>query len=136
MEAVQYIVVRKDLVEKMGVGKTAAQVAHASIATIFGREQYYALLRNDIDAIIGQPALRSWIEGRFTKLVVCVKSKQQMLNLKEKLDSEGIVVRMIYDCCLTMLEPEEDNGTTLTCMGVVPLFRDSVPKCLQKLQLL
>ena len=136
MEAVQYIVVRKDLVEKMGVGKTAAQVAHASIAAVFGREQYHALLRNDIDAVIGQPALRSWLEGRFTKLVVYVKSKQQMLNLKEKLDNEKIRTIIIYDCCITMLEPEEDDGTTLTCMGIVPLFRDSVPKCLQKLQLL
>jgi peptidyl-tRNA hydrolase len=31
MSSIQYIVVRKDLVPIMGVGKTAAQVAHASL---------------------------------------------------------------------------------------------------------
>ena len=36
---VQYIVVRKDLVKQMGYGKTAAQVAHASLGVLLKDRQ-------------------------------------------------------------------------------------------------
>jgi len=139
--AVQYIVVRKDLVENMGVGKTAAQVAHASLGVVVEKchdEEEGFLVRRVVEStrIVRDPAITNWFEGRFTKLVVYVKTKQKLLNLAEKLDNLGIRAKLIYDACFTMLEPEEADGTTLTCMGVIPIFRDDVPKCLQKLRLL
>lgn len=129
-DCVQYIVVRKDLVPAMGVGKTAAQVAHASLAPLLDH------LPDGGVKLTEAGAAKEWLRGRFTKLVVYVKTKQKMLNLSENLDNLGIVHRLIYDRCLTRLEPEEDEGTTLTCLGVVPLRRDDVPKCLKKLRLL
>jgi len=130
VECVQYIVVRKDLVPQMGVGKTAAQVAHASLATLLVH------LSDGSTELSKAPAVCEWLAGRFTKLVVYVKTKQKMLNLAEKLDSLEIGHKLIYDKCLTRLEPEESDGTTLTCMGIAPLRRDEVPKCLKGLQLL
>jgi peptidyl-tRNA hydrolase len=125
MEYVQYIVVRKDLVDIMGVGKVSAQVAHASLGVVL-----------DGKKLLEHPNIYGWLEGPFVKLVCYVKTKQKLLNLSEKLDSENIRHKLIYDACRTMLEPEEPNGTTLTCFGVIPLARNDVPKCLQKLQLL
>lgn len=124
--AVQYLVVRQDLVETMGTGKTAAQLAHASLGAILDEGQ-----------IIDTPATKAWLNGRFTKLVVYVKTKQKLLNLAEKLEEqEEIGVKLIYDACFTVLIPEEKDGTTLTCMGVEPLFEDKIPKSLKKLRLL
>lgn len=140
-ECVQYIVVRKDLIEKMGIGKTAAQVAHASLGAVIEkglidevRDQYVVPVPGT--KIINDPSVASWFNGRFTKLVVYVKSKQKLLNLAKKLDEDKIRTKIIYDMCLTALDPEENDGTTLTCMGVIPIKRENVPKYLKKLQLL
>lgn len=140
-ESVQYIVVRKDLVPKMGIGKTAAQVAHASLGAVIEKgivdisSGYYAVPAPGTK-LIRNEAVNAWFDGKFTKLVVYVKTKTKLLNLAKKLDNEGIRYKLIYDACHTMLEPEEENGTTLTCMGVIPISRDNIPKCLWKLQLL
>jgi len=132
-ECVQYIVVRKDLIEQMGIGKTAAQVAHASLGAIL--ENMPNFVSGEIE-LIKLPWVQMWLQGRFTKLVVYVKSKEKLLNFKKKLDEDKIRTKLIYDRCLTALEPEENDGTTLTCMGVVPIKRENVPKYLKKLQLL
>lgn len=156
MECVQYIVVRKDL--NIPPGKLAAQVSHASLGSVLERKhtlilnqeiykqddgrQTYSLSGLDLFLIQRNVSLldtreaRSWFEGRFTKLVVYVKSKQKMLNLSEKLIDLKIINKLIYDACNTVLEPEEDNGTTLTCMGIEPIEREKVPKCLKTLRLL
>ncbi|MHA2218931.1 MAG: peptidyl-tRNA hydrolase, partial [Candidatus Hodarchaeales archaeon] len=68
--------------------------------------------------------------------VVYVKTKQKMLNLTKKLDNDGIRCKLIYDCCCTVLKPEEPDGTTLTCVGIVPINDSKVPKYLKKLRLL
>ncbi len=136
VEYVQYIVVRKDLVPLMGYGKTAAQVAHASLGVIIGRENINQLRNGDASFILDQPNVIGWFNGPFVKLVVYVKTKQKLLNLALRLDEEQIRHKLIYDACRTMLEPEEENGSTLTCMGVAPVDRNNVPKCLRGLQLL
>ena len=112
----------------MGVGKTAVQVSHASLAVL--------LLNKGEVVFFDDENIKMWLKGRFVKIVTYVKSKQKMLNLAKKLDNLGIRNKMIYDACFTVLDPEEEDGTTLTCMGVIPLKRDETPKCLKTLQLL
>jgi peptidyl-tRNA hydrolase len=129
-KCVQYIVVRKDLVPAMGVGKTAAQCCHASLAPLLVH------LSDETIELSKAPSIQEWFRGKFTKVVVYVKSKQKLLNLAEKLNNLNIRYKPIHDCCLTCLQPEEEDGTTLTCIGVIPLRRNEVPKCLEKLQLL
>lgn len=121
----QYIVVRKDLVPIMGVGKTAAQVAHASLAAVLDGQQ-----------ILDHPHVCGWLSGPFVKLVVYVKTRQKLLNLMAKLEEDGIRHRPIHDACRTKLDPEEPDGTTLTCVGIIPLVAVDAPKYLRKLQLL
>jgi peptidyl-tRNA hydrolase len=117
----------------MGIGKTAAQVAHASLGIVLAVRSRDA---NIYEYYRDHPSVEKWLDGRFTKLVVYVKSKEKLMNLARKLDNDGIGVKLIYDACFTALEPEEENGTTLTCMGVIPIERDMVPRYLKKLQLL
>ena len=126
MEYAQYIVVRKDLVPIMGVGKCGAMCAHSSVGAILNNGKLY-----------DHPNIQAWIAGRFVKLVVYVKTKQKLLNLHKKLNDLGIRNVLIYDACRTVFEePEESNGTTLVSLGVLPLNRNEVPKCLQVLRLL
>lgn len=122
---VQYIIVRRDLVPTMGIGKTAAQVAHASLGAVL-----------DGQALLDSPSVRGWLSGPFTKLVVYVKTRQKLLNLMSKLEEAEIRHRPIYDACRTKLEPEEPNGTTLTCVGLEPIRSDQAPKFLTGLRLL
>jgi len=125
MGYVQYIIVRKDLVTEMGIGKTAAQVAHASLGAIL-----------DKGKLVDDPAVRGWLTGAFTKLVVYAKTRQKLLNLIGKCREAELRVKPIYDACRTKLEPEEPDGTTLTCVGLSPVRADEVPKFLKKLRLL
>jgi len=124
---IQYIIVRKDLVPVMGIGKTAAQVAHASLG---------AVLEGRTGRLIDDPAVNGWLAGLFTKLVVYVKTKQKLLNLMKKLDEADIRYCPINDACSTKLKPEEADGTTLTCVGLMPILSSETPKFLSKLQLL
>ena len=122
---VQYIIIRKDLIETMGVGKTAAQVAHASVGSVI------------LDGkIIESEEIKGWLNGTFTKVVLYVKSKQKLLNIMKKCEDENIFYKPIYDSCRTKLTPEEKDGTTLTCIGISPLNILNVPKFLTKLRLL
>lgn len=134
----QYIVVRKDLVEQMGHGKLAAQVAHASLAVLLDKVKQTNTEGNIVEKVVlaDSDNIKGWINGRFTKLVVYVKNKNAMLKLAEELEELGIKVKLIFDACYTVLQPEEANGSTLTCLGISPIGRKDVPKCLKKLQLL
>jgi len=131
-EYVQYIVFRKDLIPKMGVGKAAAQSAHSSISITSE-----ILLSDRNEDMIDKLNICQWLyHSNQSKIVVYVKTKQKLLNLSKKLDNLQIRNKLIYDCCFTVLQPEESDGTILTCMGVVPIKRDAVPKCLKELRLL
>lgn len=125
MKYVQYIVFRKDLVYTMGIGKCCAQASHASLGAVL-----------DNGRLLDTPEVKGWLAGPFTKLVVYVKTKQKLLNLVAKLGELGIRAKPIYDSCRTKLDPEEPDGSTLTCVGIAPILADETPKCLRTLRLL
>ncbi|MBF0246052.1 MAG: peptidyl-tRNA hydrolase, partial [Planctomycetes bacterium] len=68
-------------------------------------------------------------------VVLRVKTKEKFLNLLARLEESGVPYAPIFDACRTELEPEEPNGTTLTCAGLVPMFRSDVPEFVRKLQI-
>lgn len=150
-ECVQYIIVRKDL--NMSPGKLAAQACHSSLGVLLEKKfyKYYSCYGVQEDEygylvpkerqiekveIIDDEATKEWLKGRFTKLVCYVKSKEKLLNIAKALDEDNIRYKLIWDACYTELQPEENNGTTLTCCGIKPLIRENVPKYLKRLQLL
>ncbi|MBD6955211.1 MAG: peptidyl-tRNA hydrolase Pth2 [Thermoplasmata archaeon] len=95
------VVVREDL--EMSCGKLAAQVAHASsICTI----NAYRYRRETFD--------RWWSEGQ-KKVVLKVKSLDEMLELKKRADEMGIFNSLIQDAGLTELSPG-----TITVLGIGP----------------
>jgi len=114
---IQYLIVRRDL--NMTHGKMAAQVAHASLGSVL---QYH-----------NEPFVQEWLGGTFTKVVLSVKTFQQLTNLVLKLEADGIKHKAIWDSCLTELSPETDNGT-MTCIGLMPYPKSLLKPYLMKFQ--
>jgi peptidyl-tRNA hydrolase, PTH2 family len=113
----QAIVVRSDL--KMGKGKVAAQVAHASLAS----------------AEAARERKPSWYEGwkdeGQAKIVLKVESEAELDELFRKAKSAGLPASLIQDRGLTQVEPG-----TVTCLGVGPGPDAAVDEITGKLKLL
>lgn len=155
----QVIIARKDL--NMSPGKLAAQVSHGSIAflTTMLRETSMPIVKRvfrewgdrtvypddneivsyDCECVIDKETYEQWVCGAFTKVVLAAKSKNNLLKAKtmaEELDmKEGTDFFCIYDNCLTELEPEEENGRTLTVIGFRPMDSSVINVIGKKFQL-
>lgn len=95
--------------------------------------QYMTQMTMPVDVYI------DYVCGSFTKTVCEAKNKNQLLKAKAIADELGLVEDIdygcIYDNCLTELEPEEDNGTTLTGIWFCPLDDEIAHKISKKYQL-
>ena len=97
----QAIVVRSDL--KMGKGKTAAQVAHASLSAA---EEAHEKKPRWYEA---------WKEAGQAKIVLKVESEEALRELLRKAKSAGLPASIIEDRGLTQVEPG-----SVTCLGIGP----------------
>lgn len=131
-ETIQYLVARQDL--DMSPGKMSAQCAHASSSIALAHYGAERRLQHRDQLPKHAEAMERWLQSSFAKVVLRAKTRQQLLKLCDQLDELQIPYAPIFDACRTELEPEEANGSTLTCIGITPLYRDEVPKCLQKCQ--
>ena len=139
----QLIIARKDL--HMSAGKLAAQVSHASMAwlsNLIRRSRGAAIIEDEkytFTVEIEKDIVEQWLNGIFTKTVCEAKNKNHLLKAvamaEEKGMKEGVDFFRIYDACLTELEPEEEDGTTLTCIGFKPLPDDVAHAISRKYQL-
>lgn len=151
----QVIILRKDL--DMSAGKLMAQANHASMAFlttwIKGCAQphedrgggYWAVCtRNDAEAYIAPVCIdanlyEDWFEGPFTKTVCEAKNRNKLLKAVEIAEElgleEGEDYFLIRDNCLTELEPEDEDGRTLTAIGFAPLEDEVAHKISKKFQL-
>lgn len=113
----QAIVVRSDL--KMGKGKMAAQVAHASLSAAEEarerRPKWY----------------EGWKDGGQAKIVLKVESEDDLRELLRKAKSSGLPASLIEDRGLTQLEPG-----TVTCLGIGPGPEPELDAITGKLKLL
>jgi len=113
----QAIVVRQDL--KMSKGKTAAQVAHASVSSY-------------LSAARARPIwAEAWLEEGQKKVVLKAPSLSEVLELKERADRERVPNALIQDAGLTELEPG-----TVTCLGIGPAPSEDIDCITGKLKLL
>jgi PTH2 family peptidyl-tRNA hydrolase len=95
------IVVRQDI--KMGKGKVAAQVGHASVeASETTRKENNELWKK-------------WIEEGQCKVVLKTNSEEEFRELQLKAKRQGLPVVVIRDRGLTQIDPD-----TVTCMGIGP----------------
>jgi PTH2 family peptidyl-tRNA hydrolase len=113
----QAIVVRSDI--KMGKGKLAAQVAHASLSAAEDastkRYNWY----------------HRWREEGQAKIVLKVSSESELQELFRKAKSSKLPAAIVQDKGLTQLEPG-----TVTCLGIGPAPEEDLDRITGKLKLL
>ena len=96
----QVIVVRSDL--KMGKGKIAAQVAHASLSAAEMAQR--------------KPAwYEAWKDEGQAKVVLRTQSEAELRDLFQRAKRAGIPAALVEDRGLTQVEPG-----TVTCLGIGP----------------
>jgi len=113
----QVIIVRADL--KMSIGKTAVQVAHASISAAEECRRTWPEWYN------------AWIREGQRKIVVRARDERELRELYEKAKALGLPASIIEDAGLTELEPG-----TITAVGVGPAPNDRVDRITGSLPLL
>lgn len=132
----QVIVVRKDL--NMRKGKIAAQVAHASMAVLL--QQMHPQQPCGAGAIAisrtlyttADDPMELWLSGNFTKICVSVDSEEELVNLYQMAQINGLPCSLITDSGKT-----EFNGVpTKTCVAIGPAFIDDVNELTGHLSLL
>ncbi|MHA1595949.1 MAG: peptidyl-tRNA hydrolase Pth2 [Candidatus Baldrarchaeia archaeon] len=117
VEYKQVIVVRTDI--KMSKGKLAAQVAHASVtAAEVARIRYHEWWN-------------AWFLQGQKKVVLKVKSLDELIKIKEEAEREKLPVAMIQDRGLTELPPG-----TITALGIGPAPSERIDKITGPLPLL
>lgn len=116
-EVKQVIVVRKDL--KMGVGKLAAQAAHASMLS-------YLEAAKKEDGIT-----KIWFNSGQKKIVLEVEDEKSLEKLYKAFKYENVSCALVNDAGLTQLPP----GTT-TALGVGPDLAQKIDKFTKPLKLL
>lgn len=132
---VMYLIVRESL--GMGVGKTAAQCAHAAQMLQLQHDELdrkiekFFLIYSDLsenlkmDLSNKNSIFNSWLAGSFRKVVLRAKDKEWE---KLKLLPNRVVV---VDAGLTEIAPGSE-----TVIGLWPMYRSHAPKIVQKLQVL
>jgi len=109
----QVLVVRKDI--RMGVGKIAAHVSHASLDAAF----------------LAEPkVIELWRKEGAKKIVVKVNSLKEIQELQKKLKKKKILHVVIKDAGLTQLK----KGT-ITVLGIGPVKEKTIDKITGKLKL-
>ncbi len=110
----QAIIVRTDL--KMGKGKIASQVAHASIA---------AFLK------AGFFKKRKWLKEGMKKVVLKVNSEKDLLEIYEKAKKMKLPAEIIRDAGLTQIK-----AGSVTAVGIGPDEDEKIDKITGHLKLL
>lgn len=146
----QVIVVRKDL--NMRKGKMIAQGAHASMKVFFDRKLSIQLgrvrrwrakailwlierllsMQDNLMVIVLDAAMREWVDGLFTKVVVSVDSEQDLFAIVIKAEDMGLPVALIQDAGRT----EFGGVPTYTACAVGPSEADIVDSVTGHLKLL
>lgn len=133
----QVIVIRKDL--NMRKGKIAAQVAHASVKSIYdnmnqvsvydtaSRSSWYKLEYN----LFKDSPVYAWLTGIFKKIVVYVKSEKEFFELVDACKEEGLATYVVLDEGLT-----EFKKPTYTTFAIGPDFSSKIDKVTGDLPLL
>ena len=117
MDFKQVIIVRRDI--NMGTGKIAAQVAHAAVMGVekvkASRSEWFS----------------SWIAGGQAKVVVKVKSIDELMDVRMRAEELNLPVVQVHDSGLTQIP-----SGTITCIGIGPAPSDLIDKVTFELKLL
>lgn len=112
------------------LGKYIAQGSHACLGAVFSMGR----VADDGQSLViplTDPFVKEWITGSFKKVVVYVKTDEELTDVYQKAVAAGLVSVLIKDAGLT-----EFNGVaTLTAVGIGPASSAEIDKITGKLPL-
>lgn len=115
---------------KMPKGKLAAQVAHASLNSFLSSTE--VIIGDEYEFKLGADALEWMTNGSHTKVCVKCDSEDEMLDIYNRLVTDGIPCAKIIDSGRTVF-----NGVpTLTAIGVGPAPKATIDQYTSHLKLL
>ena len=117
------VLVRTDL--EMPPGKLGAQTGHAAQEALLDRTGAEPRLRSD-------PLLIEWLEGKYTKVVLKVKSEQKMLDLCARAEELNFHVHVVTDVGDTLF----DGVPTKTVAAIGPARSGDLDALTRRLQTL
>lgn len=89
--------------------------------------------------VINDDLYEQWINGSFTKVVCVARNKSHLIKAVKMAEELGLRESkdfyLIRDNCSTELEPEDEDGRTLTCIGFTPMEDTIIDKIGKKYQL-
>ena len=112
----QIIIVRTDL--RLGKGKIAAQVSHASVSSFLLTSKKNPLVAN------------AWLLEGQKKVVLKISSKKELIELHKSIKSQFPSV-LIKDAAHTQLSKPD-----ITCLGIGPIQETKIDKFTKKYKLL
>jgi len=116
MKYKQVLILRADL--HMSPGKAAAQAAHAAVSAL------------EIARKTKPEWVKAWLNEGQRKIVLKVKSKDEIVQLKKEADLRGLPNAIIEDMGLTELPPG-----TITALGIGPAPADLIDPLTRHLKL-
>jgi len=91
------------------------------------------------EIIIPKDIYEEWICGIFTKTICEAKNLSHLMKVVDAAKEMGLKEDKDYfiikDRCLTELEPENEDGTVITCIGFRPLDEETAHALSKKYQL-
>ncbi|MFN3909663.1 MAG: peptidyl-tRNA hydrolase Pth2 [Candidatus Anstonellaceae archaeon] len=116
-ELKQTLIIRTDL--KMGKGKIASQIAHASVLGY-----YYVMQQN--------PKLaKTWFETGMKKIVLKIESLEKLLEIYKEAKNKKIPAFLVKDAGKTQVE-----SMTITSLCLGPDYEDKIDLIAGRLKLL
>ena len=116
-------IIRKDLY--LSAGKLAAMVSHCAELYWLNWFKSHTDVNGYTEGFIDQTVFDNYINGIYTKTICAARNKSHLLKAKTIATDlgliEGIDFGELNDYCLTELEPENEDGTTLVGIWFKPL---------------
>lgn len=120
MESKQ-VLVMKQFEKGLRTGKYVAQGAHASVGSLLSIGHVDG--DNFVIPLL-DPFVKAWVTGRFKKIVLYVKSDEELIEIYEQACEIGLPAALIKDAGLT-----EFNGVaTITAVGIGPAEPELIDK--------
>lgn len=126
----QVIVMRTDL--NMPKGKLVAQGSHASMAFITRRLDPTCCYHPSSSFVMLSDVEQRWLDESFIKIVLKVKSEQELLSIRDAAVDSGVTCHLVTDDGRTMF----DGVPTNTCIALGPDYAERIDPLTSHLGLL
>lgn len=119
-------------VRKVRTGKMIAQGAHASMGALLSAKKTWMYAQPTQLMLQVDKEAQDWLEGKFTKIVLGVKTEEELLGVHQKAKEAGLLCALIKDAGDT----EFGGVPTYTAVGIGPADAEKIDAITANLSLI